>query len=123
MRYESSAAFRRALEDRLRQQAVTSGTSLTRLRKMVAFEHFLARLIAAQPQHWVLKGGLALQFRLPEHARTTQDIDLLLRRSLPVEEIHSILVAAALRDLGDWFALSPNRLPARTRRACPQCEC
>lgn len=33
MRYESSTAFRRALEDRLRQQAVTCGTSLARLRK------------------------------------------------------------------------------------------
>ncbi len=109
MRYESSAAFRRALEDRLRQQAVTSGTSLARLRKMVAFERFLARLVAAQPQDWVLKGGLALQLRLPERARTTQDIDLLLRRSLPVEGIHPILVAAALRDLGDWFTFEVAR--------------
>lgn len=54
MPYESSAAFRRALEDRLRQQAVTSGTSLARLRKMVAFERFLARLVTAQPGAWVL---------------------------------------------------------------------
>jgi len=73
MRYESSAAFRRALEDRLRRQSLTSGTPLVRLRKMVAFERFLARLVVAQPRSWVLKGGLALQFYLGERARTTQD--------------------------------------------------
>lgn len=109
MRYETSTAFRRALEDRLRQQAVTSGTSLARLRKMVAFERFLARLVAAQPDDWVLKGGLALQLRLREHARTTQDIDLLLRQTLPVADIHRALVAAALRDLGDWFTFEVAR--------------
>ncbi len=73
MRYESSAAFRRALEDRLHRQSLTSGTPLVRLRKMVAFERFLARLVVAQPQSWVLKGGLALQFYLGERARTTQE--------------------------------------------------
>jgi len=109
MRYENSAAFRRALEDHLRQQAVSSGTPLVRLRKMVAFERFLARLVAAQPDTWVLKGGLALQLRLPEHARTTQDIDLLLRRSLRVEDVHRALVTAALQDLGDWFTFEVAR--------------
>jgi len=103
MRYETSAAFRRALEERLRQQSLTSAVPLARLRKMVAFERFLARLVTAQPDTWVLKGGLALQFRLGERARTTQDIDLLLRQELPVAEIHQRLVHAALLDLDDWF--------------------
>jgi len=109
MRYESSAAFRRALEDRLRRQSLTSGTPLVRLRKMVAFERFLARLVTAQPDAWVLKGGLALQLRLGERARTTQDIDLLLRETLPVAAIHQMLVAAALLDLGDWFLFEVAR--------------
>ncbi|MEW6107269.1 MAG: nucleotidyl transferase AbiEii/AbiGii toxin family protein [Bacillota bacterium] len=109
MRYESSAAFRRALEDRLRQQAVSSGTPLTRLRKMVAFERFLARLVTAQPEAWVLKGGLALQLRLGKHARTTQDIDLLLHRTLATQDVHRLLVAAALLDLGDWFTFEVAR--------------
>ncbi|MDW8318102.1 MAG: nucleotidyl transferase AbiEii/AbiGii toxin family protein [Anaerolineae bacterium] len=103
MKYQSSAAFRRALEDRLRQQALDSGTPLARLRKMVAFERFLARLVTSQPDVWVLKGGLALQFRLRERARATQDIDLLFRLSSSRTEIHSRLVSAALYDLGDWF--------------------
>ncbi|MGB9640188.1 MAG: hypothetical protein ACPL4H_04700 [Anaerolineales bacterium] len=72
MKYKSSAAFRRALADRLRQQAIASSTPLARLRKMVAFERFLARLIATQPDAWVLKGGLALQFRPGRH-RTSHE--------------------------------------------------
>ncbi|MEZ0396686.1 MAG: nucleotidyl transferase AbiEii/AbiGii toxin family protein [Anaerolineales bacterium] len=109
MRYEDSAAFRRALEERLRQQAVTAGTPLARLRKMIAFERFLARLVTAQPDAWVLKGGLALQFRLRERARTTQDIDLLWRQSWPPEDIHHALVTAALLDMKDWFTFETAR--------------
>jgi hypothetical protein len=71
MRYESNAAFRRALEERLRQQSLTFGGPLVRLRKMVAFERFLARLVTVQAGAWALKGGLALQFHLGERARTT----------------------------------------------------
>lgn len=112
MKYKSAAAFRHALEDRLRRQAVASATPLARLRKMVAFERFLARLVSAQPDVWVLKGGLALQLRLREHARTTQDMDLLFRQPSPHGEIHAALVSAALRDLKDWFSFEVAR-PAR----------
>jgi hypothetical protein len=101
MRYTSSAAFRRALEDRLRAQSLQSGTPLIRLRKMVVFERFLARLVADQPQSWLLKGGLALQWRLGERARTTQDLDILLVG--PSNDLHATLVRAAVVELGDWF--------------------
>ena len=57
MRCADSGAFRRALEDRLRTQSLRAGTPLVRLRKMVAFERLLARLIVDQPQAWLLKGG------------------------------------------------------------------
>ena len=76
MRYDSGGAFRRALEDRLRSKSLSDGTPLIRLRKMVAFERFLARLIHDQPHAWLLKGGVALQWRLGGRARTTQDLDL-----------------------------------------------
>ncbi len=109
MPYKSGTAFRRALEDRLRRQSIETGTPLVRLRKMVAFERFLARLVTAQPDAWVLKGGLALQFRLGDRSRTTQDMDLLLNRNLMVREIHQMLVGAALLDLGDWFAFEVAR--------------
>lgn len=61
MRYGSGEAFRNALETRLRIKGLHSGAPLVRLRKMVAFERFLARLVADQPEAWLLKGGLALQ--------------------------------------------------------------
>ncbi len=51
MKYANSSAFRRALEDRLRAQSVKTGAPLVRLRKMVAFDRLLARLIAVQAGH------------------------------------------------------------------------
>jgi hypothetical protein len=101
MRYSDSSAFRRALEDRLNAQAVSTGQSLSRLRKLVAFERFLARLAANHPGVWLLKGGLALQWRYAGMARTTRDLDLLLVVS--AVDVHAELVRAALLDMGDWF--------------------
>lgn len=77
MKYNSGSAFRRALEDRLRMRSLQTGSPLVRLRKLVAFDRFLARLNQNQPGQWVLKGGFALQLRLGEKARTTKDIDVL----------------------------------------------
>jgi hypothetical protein len=64
MKYDNGSAFRRALEDRLRSMSIQTGMSLTRLRKMVAFDRYLARLLYYQPGCWILKGGFALQLRL-----------------------------------------------------------
>ncbi len=110
MNYDSGASFRRALEDRLRSQSLQTGAPLVRLRKMVAFDRFLVRLVQDQPNAWVLKGGLALQLRLGERARTTKDIDVLLLT--PHEDVHQSLVRAALLDLGDWFQFQVERSPA-----------
>jgi hypothetical protein len=112
MAYDSGASFRRALEDRLRSQSLQTGAPLVRLRKMVAFDRFLVRLVRDQPDTWVLKGGLALQLRLGERARTTKDIDVLL--ITPREDVHQALVRAALVDLGDWFQFEVERSPAET---------
>jgi hypothetical protein len=43
--YQTGADFRRALEERLRTRSLNSGVSLARLRKIVAFDQFLVRLI------------------------------------------------------------------------------
>ena len=75
MKYPNGAAFRRALEDRLQQQSLRAHSPLVRLRKLVAFDRLLARLVADSPENWLLKGGLALQLRLGDRSRTTQDID------------------------------------------------
>jgi hypothetical protein len=63
----------------------------------------------------VLKGGLALQLRLGNQARTTKDMDVLLAAPHDqVDDIHQALVHAALLDVGDWFQFEverPTRLP------------
>jgi hypothetical protein len=76
MRYATAAAFRQALEDRLKTEAAETGLSIARLRKRVAFELFLRRLVAVAPGRWVLKGALALDFRFQATTRPTRDMDL-----------------------------------------------
>jgi len=105
--YASAGAFRRALEGRLRNQSRQTGTPLAWLRKMVAFERLMARLATDQPDLWALKGGLALQWRFPDRARTTKDMDLLL--TAPNHTPHEFLVRAAVLGLGDWFQYSVER--------------
>ena len=107
MKYNSASAFRRALEDRLRQQGLQSGVPLVRLRKMIAFDRFLARLVQVQPNQWVVKGGFALQLRLGQRARTTKDIDLLM---LDQQDVYPWLRAAGTAALNDWFSFEVSRM-------------
>lgn len=106
MKYQSGGAFRRALEHRLSAISLSTGVPLIRLRKMVTFDRFLARLLHAQPEAWVVKGGFALQLRLGDRARTTKDIDMLALS-------HTANITRALREaisveIGDWFAFEVN---------------
>ena len=74
------------------------------LRKLVVFDRFLARLVQLQSGSWFLKGGLVLQLRLSQHARTTKDMDLL---SLATrDEVPQIVTHAAQLDLQDWFSFA-----------------
>jgi hypothetical protein len=68
-----------------------------------------------QPDAWVLKGGLALQLRLGNQARTTKDMDVLLTAPHDQsDDLHQALVRAALLDLGDWFQFEVERPAAGT---------
>ena len=106
-RYASPAAFRAALESRLNVSAAAGGRSVGRLRKLIAFSRFLARLQQSAPDHWVLKGGFALELRLAGQARTTRDIDLDWRTTL--EEATEVLLEAASLDLHDYFDFDVER--------------
>lgn len=110
MKYASGSDFRKALEARLRKISLQEHSSLARLRKMVAFDRFLARLTASQPDRWILKGGLALQIRLGERARSTRDIDFLLVGSPP--NTHALLVEATSAKQNDWFEFHVERMPS-----------
>ena len=107
MSYASGADFRRALEDRLRTRWLSTGTPLVRLRKMIAFDRFLARLMAYDAEGWLVKGGFALQLRFGDKSRTTKDLDLLLREA--GEATWDLLRDEASRDLGDWFQFEVAR--------------
>jgi hypothetical protein len=76
MRYETAGAFRTALEQRLRNSSQQTHLPLHWLRKQVAFDRLLARLLLVAPDRWVLKGALALEYRFGERAWTTRDLDL-----------------------------------------------
>jgi hypothetical protein len=107
MRYGSAGAFRSALETRLLAVSRETGRSLSRLRKQVVFDRLLARLLVAAPGRWILKGGLALDYRYGDRARTTKDIDLAMAGDEQTA-IVDLLTAQAL-DLGDFLDFSMDR--------------
>jgi hypothetical protein len=72
--YETPAAFKAALEQRLRAASAT-GVDFARRRQLLVFDRYLARIGQVFGRAATLKGGLALELRL-ERARTTRDIDL-----------------------------------------------
>ena len=107
MRYASAPPFRQALEARLGAASRAGGPSLARLRKGVAFDRLLARLVAAAPDRWILKGALALDYRFGDRARTTRDVDLAVRGDEP--SATADLLAAQALDLGDFFNFAIER--------------
>jgi len=111
MRYASSVAFRRALEDRLKALAIADTTRLARDRKRIAFDRLLARLVATAPGDWVLKGGFAMDLRLSDRARTTKDVDLAWHAE--EDTLADALLDAAAADLGDYFVVSLERTDAQ----------
>ena len=96
-KYDSAAAFRTALEDRLKKLAQEESLDLQRVRRQAAFDRLLCRLFANPNAPWLLKGGYAMELRL-KTARTTRDIDLALKR-LPLPS-------------GDWDTNATNVLEA-----------
>jgi hypothetical protein len=104
--YQTAAAFRTALEDRLAKMAAGENVDLQRLRRQVAFDRLLARLGSAPNSPWVLKGGYAMELRF-QTARTTKDLDFTLRlktKGAPGgNEILDLVQDAAASDLGDFF--------------------
>lgn len=107
-RYATALAFRTALEERLKNLSKKFGFDLQRLRRQVVFDRFLCRLFKSQPGHFFLKGGYAMQLRMPK-ARMTKDIDLVLepkhldKKEAQEQEILQILQKASHHTPDDFF--------------------
>lgn len=99
-----------ALDQRLKDEADKTGLGLARLRKRVAFELFLRRLAVVAPNRWVLKGALALDFRLDVATRPTKDIDI--GRDDDEEAAIEDIAAAQQLDLDDFFTFAATRTAA-----------
>jgi hypothetical protein len=97
--YSSPAAFKQALDHRLRT-VTNNGSEFTRRRQLLIFDRFLARVVSVLGDGATLKGGLVLEIRLGR-ARTTKDIDLRLVGS--PRDILANLQTAGQRDLGDFM--------------------
>jgi predicted nucleotidyltransferase component of viral defense system len=118
MRYQTAAAFRRALVDHLNNRARREGISVNRLQKQATFERFLARLFHNGGERWILKGGYALELRRPGHARATRDLDL----NVPppaVDDLLDELQRAAELDLGDHFTFTVSAPTSNEELAGP----
>ena len=103
-----------ALEQRMKTEAERTGFNLARLRKRVAFELFL-NLAQVAPDRWVLKGALALDFRLGGASRSTKDIDLG-RDDNEEAAIEDIAAAQRLR-LDDFFTFMADQKTTRSMRS------
>ena len=106
IRYANAAAFKQAVEVRLRTGS-TGGYDFERRRQLLVFDRFLARLTRELGDSMILKGGLVVELRV-ERARTTQDVDLRLTGA-PTELIMRLRRAAEL-ELGDsmTFTVTPD---------------
>lgn len=102
--YRTAEAFRAAIEDRLKSRA-RDQAQLDRFRRMVVFDRMLARLEKDSPGRWIVKGGTALEIRLPGRARRTRDLDMATREDVADgQEVKADLVSALLPDpFEDWF--------------------
>src|SRR5579883_3151031 len=74
--FGSAAAFKAALEARLRRRAAERKMPLSTLQLKFVIERLLARLFRQPEPPWLLKGGFALDLRFRPRARTTKDVDL-----------------------------------------------
>lgn len=104
--YSTAAAFKQALEQRLRK-ASDSGPDFARRRQLVVFDRFLARVVLDFGDAVTLKGGLAVELQLAR-ARTTKDVDL---RVMGTPDAFLARIRAALnRDLSDFmvFEIRPD---------------
>ncbi|MQY18206.1 nucleotidyl transferase AbiEii/AbiGii toxin family protein [Nocardia macrotermitis] len=85
-------AVRNSVADRIKRLAEENGQHATLVRRRFVIARFLARVFDADPEGWILEGGVGMMVRLPE-ARYSKDIDLLVATSAsdPIDELRRIV--------------------------------
>ena len=102
--YATPAAFRAAVEVRLRERARRLSAPAFVVRRQAALERLLVRLTKVAPDRWALKGGLALETRVGERARVSIDLDADHRHG--AEAARADLQRAAIENVGDHFGFA-----------------
>ena len=114
--FKTAGAFRMALEQHLNERALRTMTPVDRLRKEVAMQRLLARMMSSShADGWVLKGAQVLLVRLDERARATKDVDTTWR--FEGDALRLALDDASLINLEDGFTFeiaSGSRIDAET---------
>lgn len=80
-RYRTPAAFRAALDARMRREAHATGRQIERVIRVYLMHRFIARILGELGDAVTVKGGIALELRL-ERARSTKDIDVRLNAGI-----------------------------------------
>ena len=102
--YATPAAFRAAVEAKLRQRARHLGVPAYILRRQAGLERLVVRLMTVAPGRWALKGGFALETRLGGHARVSVDLDADHLRG--AQAARADLQGAAIEEVGDHFGFA-----------------
>jgi hypothetical protein len=106
-RYLTPAAFRSAVDAKIRATARQVGRPFGELRREFLYQRFLARVFAWEPGPRVLKGGVGILARLPG-ARHSRDIDLVHLDADPVSAEAGLRETGRL-DLGDHLRFEITR--------------
>ncbi|MCK8499031.1 nucleotidyl transferase AbiEii/AbiGii toxin family protein [Myxococcus fulvus] len=103
--YVTDAAYKIALETRIKDAARAQSLQPNRYRQWVVFDRFLGRLHRHFGSRLIIKGGVALELRLAR-ARTTKDVDVRLAGATPglLEQLRE----AGRYDLGDRLRFEIN---------------
>ena len=102
--YATPAAFRAAVEAKLRERSRQLGILAYILRRQAGLERLAVRLMKVAPDRWALKGGFALETRLGGHARVSVDLDADHLRG--AEAARADLQRAAVAEVGDHFGFA-----------------
>lgn len=107
MSFATPEAFRASLDARIRTTALARGVPMSRVRQVLVFDRFLARVFAVFGDRVIAKGGAVLELRI-ERARTTRDIDLSVTGD--PSAVLPLLRRAGAMELGDFlsFVVEPH---------------